>query len=135
VAQGFLGIVQRKTSAKLIIPVHPDLQRIIEATPSGNLTFLVTSHGHPFTDAGFGNWFRDACTEAGLPKRCAAHGLRKAACRRGAEAGWTVHQIASWSGHKTLKEVERYTKAADQKRLAEAAMNITVAKTKSAVAK
>ena len=33
---------------------------------------------------------------------------------RRAEAGWTVHQIASWSGHKTLKEVERYTKAADQ---------------------
>ena len=45
------------------------------------------------------------------------------------------HQIASWSGHKTLKEVERYTKAADQKRLAKSAMNISVAKTKSAVAK
>jgi hypothetical protein len=45
-----------------------------------------------------------------------------------------VHQIASWSGHKTLKEVERYTKAADQKRLAESAMNIPVAKLKSVVA-
>ena len=112
VAQGYLTIVQRK--AKLTIPMHPDLQRIIDATPSGNLTFLVTSHGHPFTDAGFGNWFREACAAAGLTKQCSAHGLRKAACRRGAEAGWTVHQIASWSGHKTLKEVERYTKAADQ---------------------
>jgi integrase len=68
-------------------------------------------------------------------RRCAAHGLRKAACRRGAEAGWTVHQIASWSGHKTLKEVERYTRAADQKRLAESAMNISVAKPESIMAK
>jgi integrase len=128
VNHGELTVVQRKTKAKLTIPVHPDLQRIIDATPSGNLTFLCTSHGHPFTDAGFGNWFREACTEAGLPKHCAAHGLRKAACRRGAEAGWTVHQIAAWSGHRTLKEVERYTKAADQKRLAETAMQMSVAK-------
>jgi len=135
VAQGCLTIVQHKTKTKLTIPVHPDLQRIIDATPSGNLTFLCTSHGQPFTDAGFGNWFRDACTAAGLPKRCAAHGLRKAACRRGAEAGWTVHQIASWSGHKTLKEVERYARAADQKRLAESAMNISVAKLETTVAK
>jgi integrase len=52
VAQGCLAIVQHKTKAKLTIPVHPDLQRIIDATPSGNLTFLVTAHGHPFTDAG-----------------------------------------------------------------------------------
>ena len=44
VAQGCLAIVQHKTKAKLTIPVHPDLQRIIDATPSGNLTFLCTSH-------------------------------------------------------------------------------------------
>src|SRR5262249_22751998 len=33
VAQGYLTIVQHKTKAKLTIPVHPDLQRIIDATP------------------------------------------------------------------------------------------------------
>ena len=97
-AQGCLTITQHKTKAKLTIPVHPDLQRIIDATRSSNLAFLCTYHGQPFTDAGFGNWFRNACTAAGLPKRCAAHGLRKAACRRGAEAGWTVHQIAMSGG-------------------------------------
>jgi integrase len=32
------------------------------------------------------------------------------------------HQIAAFSGHASLKEVQRYTKAADQKRLAVAAM-------------
>jgi hypothetical protein len=33
-----------------------------------------------------------------------------------------VHEIAAISGHATLKEIERYTKAADQLRLARAAM-------------
>jgi hypothetical protein len=42
--------------------------------------------------------------------------------RRLAERGATTKEIASVSGHKTLKEVERYTKAADQARLARAAM-------------
>ena len=53
--QGCFTFVQHKTGARLTIPVHPDLQRIIDATPSGNLTSLVTSHGQPFTNAGFGN--------------------------------------------------------------------------------
>jgi integrase len=62
-----------------------------------------------------------------LPRECTFHGLRKAACRRLAEAGCTVHEIAAISGHATLKEVERYTKAADQLRLARAAMARTMA--------
>jgi integrase len=66
---------------------------------------------------------RDAIREAGLPPRCVSHGLRKAAMRRLAEEDATAKQIASISGHKTLKEIERYTKAADQKKLARAAMD------------
>jgi integrase len=46
------------------------------------------------------------------------HGLRKAAARRLAEAGCTEKQIAAITGHTTLKEIARYTKAADQERLA-----------------
>jgi hypothetical protein len=34
----------------------------------------------------------------------------------------TVHEIAAISGHVSLKEIERYTKAADQAKLAKAAM-------------
>ena len=41
---------------------------------------------------------------------------RKAAARRLAEAGCTVHEIAAITGHTTLKEVERYTKAVDRER-------------------
>jgi integrase len=42
--------------------------------------------------------------------------------RRLAEDGASEKEIAAWSGHKTLREIERYTKAADQKRLAKAAV-------------
>jgi integrase len=49
--------------------------------------------------------------------------LRKAAARRLAEAGCTEHEIAAITGHASLAEVQRYTKGANQKRLAEAAMS------------
>ena len=119
---GCLHVRQQKTGTSLAIPVHPALQASIDATNADHLTFLVTSSGKPFTPAGFGNWFREACDAAGLPKGCAAHGLRKAACRRLAEAGCSANQIASISGHRTLREVSRYTRAADQELLANAAM-------------
>jgi integrase len=67
------------------------------------MTFLTTQFGKPFTSNGFGNWFRDQCNAAGLP-RCSAHGLRKAAARWLAEAGCTAHEIASITGHASLKQ-------------------------------
>ena len=60
--------------------------------------------------------------EAGLPAGLSSHGLRKAMCRRLAEAGCTPHQIMAVSGHKTLSEVTRYTVAANRARLAVGAM-------------
>ena len=94
---------------------------VLADTRRDTLTFLLTAHGKPFTSNGFGNWFRDRCDEAGLP-RCSAHGLRKAASRRLAEAGCTNQQIKAITGHRTDKEVARYTAAVDQVRLADQAM-------------
>ncbi len=116
-----LDVKQAKTGSELSIPVHPALAAIIAETPADNLTFLITQFGQPFKAAGFGNWFRERCDEAGL-KHCSAHGLRKAAARRLAEGGCTEHEIASITGHASLREITRYTKAADQKKLARAAM-------------
>jgi hypothetical protein len=42
--------------------------------------------------------------------------------RRLAESGASTKQIASISGHKTLQEIERYTAAADQRRLSRGAI-------------
>lgn len=118
---GALVLRQRKTDARLAIPITPELREAIDATPCGHLTYLVTEFGKPFTDAGFGNWFRDRADEAGL-KNCSAHGLRKAAARILAEAGRSAHEIMSITGHKSLAEVERYTRAAAQEHLARGAI-------------
>lgn len=127
---GVINLRQIKTGAELDIPVHPTLAAIIAETPSNHLTFLTTQFGQPFKAAGFGNWFRERCDEAGL-KHCSAHGLRKAAARRLAEAGCTEHEIAAITGHASLREITRYTKAADQKKLAASAMEKVKAGTPS----
>jgi integrase len=75
----------------------------------------------------FSAQFRKWCDAAGLPKRFKPHGLRKAACRRLAEAGCSEKQIAAISGHASLDEVARYTKAADKALLARDAMARMVA--------
>src|SRR5262249_30840592 len=121
VRNGRLHIRQIKGGAELAIPVHSDLAAIIAESTVGQMTFLVTEFGKPFTAAGFGNWFREQCDMANL-RHWSAHGLRKAAARRLAEAGCTEHEIAAITGHASLREVARYTKAADQKRLADAAI-------------
>ena len=122
VRAGALSVTQEKTGTEVAIPMHQELLALIEATPSGHLNFLVTDAGKPFTAAGFGNWFADRCNEAGLPKGCRAHGLRKAACRRLAEAGASAPEIAAISGHLSIKEVQRYIAAADRKAMAQSGM-------------
>jgi integrase len=117
-----ISVRQRKTGTPLLIPMHPALRAAIEATPSGHLTFLATAFGKARTANGFGTWFRAGCNAAGLANGTSAHGLRKAACRRLAEAGCSANEIKAISGHASLREVERYTKAADQERMARAAM-------------
>jgi integrase len=123
---GVLVIDQGKTEggeeAHVEIPVHPRLREIIDATPTvGVKTFLHTHFGKPYTAPGFGNWFRELCDAAGCHS-VSAHGLRKATARRLAEIGCSANQIAAITGHATLKEVQRYTNAADRKRMAREAM-------------
>jgi integrase len=110
-----LSVTQDKTGTFLKVPMHPKLVAAINIMPRTNFTFLLTESCSPFSAAGFGNWFRDRCNEAGL-EHCSAHGLRKACATRLANAGCTPEQIRAITGHKTLSEVARYTKAADQER-------------------
>jgi integrase len=127
VRDGVLSVRQQKTGKTLAIPVSPALAAALDANPSKHLTFLVAEDEKPFEAAAFTKWFRRCCDAAGL-SGCSAHGLRKAACRRLAEAGCSANEIAALSGHSSLREVERYTRAADQARMARNAL----AKTRTA---
>lgn len=104
------------------IRLQPELAAIIDATPSGHLTFLITEYGKPFTANGFDNRFKDWCRQANLP-HCSAHGLRSATAVRLAECGASPHEIMAITGHQTLEEVEHYTSAARKRRLADSAMD------------
>jgi hypothetical protein len=85
------------------------------------LTFLVTDVGRPFSAAGFGNWFRDRCDEAGL-RDCTAHGLRKMGAVRAAENGASEHQLMAMFDWRTPGQARVYTRMAERKRLAAGGM-------------
>jgi integrase len=123
---GKLRITQQKTGRSLAIPITegkaPTLAEVINASaPTEHLTFLLNDRGRAFTARGFSKWFVKQCRNVGLDG-LSAHGLRKAACRRLAEAGCSANEIAAISGHASLREVARYTKAVDQERMAENAI-------------
>jgi integrase len=126
VRDGWLRFTQQKNRKRkpvqTSIPILPELQRVIEASPTGDLTFLVTAAGGPYTVWGFGNWFRDRCVEAGVPGR--AHGLRKAGAATAAENGATSKQLMAIFGWLSLDEAERYTQAAEREKLAKDAVGL-----------
>ena len=121
-----LQVTQEKTGATVSLPVLAPLAESIMAARSGAMVFLISEHAKPFSRKGFGNKFRQWCDEAGLP-HCSAHGLRKAAARRFAEAGCSNQQIKAWTGHTTDSEVSRYTAAADQTLLSDSAAELLMA--------
>lgn len=114
----------------LTVPILPELRRILDATPSGHLTYLVTKFGKPFSVAGFGNWFREQCDAAGLP-HCAAHGIRKYDATTAAENGATEHQLMGMFGWDDPKQAAIYTRKARQKKLARAGMHLMTAAEKN----
>jgi integrase len=122
---GRIRVVQDKarkgTTNELMIPIHPALARALKAGPVFGMHHLITdSRGKPLS--ALTELIEAAVRKAGLPHRCVAHGLRKAALRRLAECGATTKQIAAVSGHRSLSEIERYTARADQASLADSAI-------------
>ena len=126
---GWLSFRQQKTGGEVSVPFNrrlpafavdmqgdlDQLKAAIDAAPR-HMTWLVTQHGKSRSTKAFSSWFAGAATVAGVGGK-SAHGLRKARAEALAEAGATAHQIAAWTGHETLSEVQRYSKAADRRRV------------------
>jgi integrase len=112
---------RKGTTNELMITIHSALARALKAGPVVGMQHIITDvRGRPLRK--LTSLIAKAAERAGLPPRCTAHGLRKAALRRLAEHGSTTKEIAAMSGHQSLKEIERYTARADQARLAQAAV-------------
>jgi integrase len=98
------------------IPILDPLARSIEATRTGDLTFICTARGLPMGVNVFTVWFRAAAKAAGCPG--SAHGLRKASATRMAQAGGTTGQLKASYGWKTNAMAELYTQTAERASMA-----------------
>jgi integrase len=103
------------------LPILPVLAETLAAGPCGDLTFIVGESGQPLTKESFGNLFRAACKAAGVPG--SAHGVRKIAATRAANAGATVAQLEAIFGWSGGTMASHYTRSADRQRLAVEAMH------------
>lgn len=123
VTKGVIRVAQQKTGETLYIPLTNALKQEIDRHPQ-SMVFITTKFGSPYKSAkAFQQWFSKCCSIAGLP-HCSAHGLRKAGSRMLAEGGATSKELMAITGHKTLSQASEYIRAADQKRLAVAAIAI-----------
>ena len=104
-----------KTGSIVTVELPQYLIDLIEATKTGDLHFIVTSHGKPFSKPGFGNWFGEAARKANVFKN--AHGLRKLAATIAADEGATAHELMAQFGWANPKQAEVYTRGADRARL------------------
>lgn len=107
----------KKRKTKTWKPILPVLRHIIDNSPTGDLTYLTTTHGLAFSAKGFGERMRKWCDKAGLPD-CTSHGLRKAGATIAAENGATVPQLMALYDWTTPAQAMEYVRAADQKKMA-----------------
>ena len=108
---------------EVTIGILPPLARSIAATETGDLTFLKNNKRGAkggMRKESFGTWFKKACKAAGVDKDgMAAHGLRKVAASRAAEAGATESELNAMFGWtEGSKEAAHYSRKASRAKLA-----------------
>jgi integrase len=121
IRNGIATIKTEKTGMEVTLPILPVLAGTLERGPCGDLTFIAGFSGKPLAKESFGNEFRKACHAARVPG--SAHGVRKIAATRAANAGATVAQLEAIFGWQGGTMASLYTRAADRRRLAIEAMH------------
>ena len=119
-----VGTIQVQKSGGTVtvtLPILPVLAATLKAGPCGDLTFIVGARGRPLTKESFGNEFRNACRDAGVPG--SAHGLRKLGATRAADNGATESELEAIFGWTGGHMASLYTRSANRRRLSLAAMH------------
>lgn len=126
--EGWLNFVQEKTGSEVSVPIkrslphfaeQTDLEHLLKAIaamPKQESVWLLTDYGKVRSKKGASQWFAAHARKAGLIG-LTSHGLRKSRMILHAENGASSKEIAAWSGHETLKEIERYVRGADRRKL------------------
>lgn len=141
-----IEVTQQKTGEHVWIPIHQTLNVELQKTKKKNAadlnklkkenivefnkvkeqkdnTILVAPGGKAYQATHLKHKFKEAVRDAGLSEELVFHGLRKTAAMMLAEAGCTTQQIKAITGHRTDQMASYYSKAADQKLLARAAIS------------
>jgi hypothetical protein len=113
-------VCQSKSREYLSIPCHPVLLAALLPIRKQSGP-IISSRGCAYTANSLSNAFRKVFVQISLDGY-SVHGLRKNAAVVLAEVGCEPHEIMAITGHKTLAMVTHYTKRANQKRLADRAM-------------
>ena len=124
IRDGIATLKTAKTGTEVTIPILPILLATLEAGPCGDLHFIVGAEGRAFTKESFGNLFREACREAGVPG--SAHGVRKLAATTMANNGATVPQLEAVFGWTGERMASWYTRSSDRRRLAKSSVHMLV---------
>lgn len=120
-----IELVQQKTGEPLTIPCPEPLRTELDrwqANRDPSVTILTNTYGRPWTAPHLSRELPKALAKVGMSDDLNVHGLRKLAAAELADAGCSTHEIAAITGHRTLSMVALYTRSADQKRLAKAAV-------------
>ena len=120
VRDGVATIKTEKSQFEVSLPILPVLADTLASGPCGDLAYICGARGEPLTKESFGNLFRDACKAAGVPG--SAHGVRKIAATRAANAGATEAELDAIFGWTDRKMAAHYTQSANRRRLAAQAM-------------
>lgn len=119
VKDGAISIDTEKTGMRVTIPIQPELQKTLDAGPTGPLAFIAAPNGQSLTKEYLGNLFREACRAAGVRK--SAHGLRKAAATNAANRGATVAELEALFGWAGGQMAALYTRSANREALSKGA--------------
>lgn len=117
-------VVQKKTGKELVLPIHPNLHDALRAINDlEERPFVVmTQQGKPFSPKGLTVRMRQWTKAAGMPPGYTLHGLRKTLGKQLAEHEATTRQLMDMLGHDNIAHAELYSREAEQKRMAAAAM-------------
>jgi integrase len=121
----YINVKQEKTGVSVAIPVKGELKRTLDQwkAETNGLTILQKDNGRPLSASSLSKGLSRHLAEIGFPPLLSIHGLRKLFCKLLKEKGKTDAQIMAITGHKTTSMVRHYSKSADQKILADMAID------------
>lgn len=117
---GIARLKTEKTGKAISVPLAAPLLEALAVGPIGDLAFIVSTLGQPYTKESFGIRFREWCDAAKVKK--SAHGLRKLAAIEVAEGGGSEMQLQALFGWATNEQSSVYTRMANRDQLAIEAM-------------